>query len=238
MIGYRRNCAQMWWRATTLGCAALLAMAVNVSPAGALTLEIREFTVKIDKKLAGTYTMSISQGGRGWAQMEGHANVDVRFYLLGHYTYMYDGTEDWKDELLHLLKSKSDDDGTKYVVQADWQPDLPGLVVWSNGKQRVRQNNVWTTTYWRLPAQIQRQLLVKQRVNLLEVDTGNDLSGTLEYMGQQQVNVGGQLQNCDYYRLIGDKLNVKLWYDAKRRLAREESVEGSHTYVLEVKTIR
>jgi hypothetical protein len=236
MIGYRGNCAQAWWRAAILCSAVLLAM--TDSPAGALTLEIREFTVKIDKKLAGTYTMSISEGGKGWAQMVGHADVDVRFYLLGHYAYKYDGTEDWKDERLHLLKSKSNDDGAEYVVRADWRPDLPGLVVWSNGKQRVRPNDVWTTTYWRLPAHIQPQLLVKLSVSLLETDTGKDLRGTLEYMGQQQVNVAGQLQNCDYYRLTGDKLNVKLWFDAKRRLAREESVEGSHTYVLELKSIR
>ena len=229
MIGYRRHSAQRWSSLTGVSCAMALAMTVMCSVATAADPETREFAVYIDKKLAGTYTMTISQD-----KMEGHANVDVWFYLVGHYAYTYDGTETWKDNRLQTLASKCNDDGTRYAVQAQAQPDTNGLAVWVNRKQRMRQNDVWTTTYWRLPPKVNAQLGARQALSLLDADTGKDLSGTLEYMG----HVAGQWQSADHYRLTGDKLNVKLWYDASRRLVREESVEGKHSYVLQLKSIR
>ena len=41
-----------------------------------------------------------------------------------------------------------------------------------------------------------------------------------------------------YFRLTGEKLNVQLWYDAKKRLVREELVEDGHTMVLNLSSIR
>jgi hypothetical protein len=233
MIGYHGCSAQQGMKAAGALCALVLGLTVMCSAAEASDPEIRHFVVSIDKKLAGHYTMTISG-----ETMEAHANVDVRFYLVGHYAYKYDGTEKWKDDRLQTLASKCNDSGARYTVQAQVQPDANGLVVWTNGKQRTRQNDVWTTTYWRLPTYIKAQPGARQSVKLLDADTGNDLAGTLEYMGLQQVNVAGNLQNCEYYRLAGEKLDVKLWYDSSRRLVREESVEGKDSYILELKRIR
>jgi Family of unknown function (DUF6134) len=233
MIGYRGHSAQRWSSLAGVSCAGALAMIVMCSVATAADPETREFAVYIDKKLAGTYTMTISQD-----KMEGHANVDAYFYGVVHYVYRYDGTETWKDNHLQTLSSKCNDDGTRYAVQAQAQPGTSGLAVSVNSRQRVRQNDVWTTTYWRLPANVNAQIGARQAVNLLDADSGKDMSGTLEYKGQQQVYAAGGWQKADHYRLTGEKLNVKLWYDASRRLVREESVEGSHTYILQLKGIR
>ena len=46
---------------------------------------------------------------------------------------------------------------------------------------------------------------------------------------ERELNIAGQKQDYMYFRLTGVKLNVQLWYDAKKRLVREELVEDGHT---------
>jgi len=75
-------------------------------------------------------------------------------------------------------------------------------------------------------------------VHLLDADTGKDLTGTLQYAGKRELNIAGQKQDYMYFRLTGEKLNVQLWYDAKKRLVREELVEDGHTMVLNLSSIR
>jgi hypothetical protein len=199
----------------------------------AADVEIRDFRIKIDNKAAGSYTMSITEGREGKAVMTGLASIDVRIYLI-RYTYSYSGTETWRGNRLHILKSEANDDGKQYAVQAQAQSDQNSVVVWTNGKQRVTYGDVWTTTYWRLP----NPVAASQQVHLLDADTGKDILGTIQPLGKWQVNVAGQIQICDHYHITGDKLDVKLWYDARNRLVREELREDGHTMVMELTSIR
>jgi hypothetical protein len=192
--------------------------------------EVREFAVRVKGKPAGTYRMTITQRDDGTIQMEGEADVRVSF-LVKTYKYTYRGIEVWKDGRLMSLASSTNDDGKRFTVQATSQGD--GLHVTVNGARSILPSEVWTTTYWRLADAKYRD----QVVPLIDADTGKYLSATLKYHGKQQISVAGQVQECTHYSLTGGGLQVKLWYDGRERLVREESIEDGHPYVLELTRI-
>ena len=74
------------------------------------------------------------------------------------------------------------------------------------------------------------------QVESLDVDTGREFNGTLQYVGPGQLQVSGQALNVAHWRVIGDR-PVELFYDASERLVREEFVEDGHRTVLELKNV-
>jgi hypothetical protein len=147
------------------------------------------------------------------------------------YTYSYRGTEVWKDGKLVRLDSTSNDDGKRYTVAAMAEDN--SLRVKVNGQERTTSPEVWTTSYWRLPDARFRN----QAVPLLDADTGRDIRGNLQYLGTQQIQVAGKVQDCAHYRVTGG-VKVDLWYDQQERLVRQEALEDGHRIVLEITGIR
>jgi hypothetical protein len=193
--------------------------------------ETREFTVRIDGKPAGHYTMTINRQDDGTVIMAGEADIKVS-YLFVSYKYKYSGTEVWKEGNLLQLKSTCNDDGKKYAVTATLEG--MGLRVWINGKDHMTSADVWTTSFWRAPD----PHFYNQETPLLDADTGRDLTGTLKVLDPQGVHVAGAMQHCTHYKLTGAKLQEELWYDAQGRLARRVFVEDGHTTVLELAQVR
>jgi hypothetical protein len=188
--------------------------------------ETRVFTVFVDGKPAGEYRMTVRQEG-DTTTMTGVADVKISKYLVYTYVYNYRGTEVWKGERLMRFESATVDDKKHFNVTA-WA-DAGKLKVRANGQERVTQPDVWTTTYWRLPAGKFRN----QAVALLDADTGKDLNGTLRFSGMEAIRVTGRPMQCAHWRVTGGVL-VDLWYDGNERLVRQESVEDGHKTVLEL----
>src|SRR5579859_6493219 len=132
--------------------------------------ESRVFKVYVDQKPAGGYRMSIRQDGDS-ATMTAQANVRVSFLLVVSYVYTFNGSEAWKGDRLTRLDSNTVDDKKRFDVNAVADGDV--LRVRVNGAERTSPGNVWTTTYWRLPAARFRN----QAIPLLDADTGKDLAG-------------------------------------------------------------
>jgi hypothetical protein len=207
----------------------LAAVALALCPLAktvAANVEVRQFNNFIDGKYAGEYRMTITGQDDGTVTMEGQAKVDIRV-LLVHFTYNYRGKEVWKDGRLLRFDSSTNDNGKAFTVAAVAEP--AGLRVAVNNRERVSPLNVWVTTYWRLPDATARGAALP----LLDADSGRDLSGTLQYVGQSQVAVAGQLQDCVHYRVTGG-VQVDLWYDAQERLVRQEWVEENRRIVLQL----
>ncbi len=213
---------------------ALLAVVVLAAPkVRAADTEVREFSVSVDGKRAGQYTMTITRQDDGSSRMTAAAEIRLSFLAgLKTYTYAFGGTEVWaKDGRLLRLESNSNDDGKRFTVLAT--AEGKELRVRVNGQERTTRPDVWVTTYWRLPGADQRN----QAIALLDADTGKDIVARLQYVGPAQVNVAGQMQNMAHWRLSGGA-QVELWYDGAERLVREEFVEDGHRTVLELTQIR
>jgi hypothetical protein len=185
--------------------------------------ETRQFAIHVDGKPAGQYFMTITRGAGGVDTMSAQANVRVRV-LIKTYEYSYQGTEQWKDGRLLRLESNSNDDGKRYAVQA--AADGEALRVTVNGQTRMARADCWPTTHWKLPPSKYHN----NPVPLIDADTGKDLSGHLQYIGAQQLNVGGRAQNCYHFRVTGGPSPVDLWYDGNHRLVQEAfTVDGHRT---------
>jgi hypothetical protein len=221
-----------WGRWVVRGClgGVVLALLAFSSPVHAGSTETRVFKVTIDNKQAGDYAMTITQHDDGTVSMHGEAAVSVKMYYIKNYQYKYKGTEVWRGTQLTKLESEANDDGKQYKVVA-W-PVENGLRVWTNGKTRTAQGERWTTTYWRQPD----QSYWNQSLTLLDADTGKDIQSVLEHLGDEQRSVAGKWASCKAFRLR-DGVRVELWYDAQKRLVREESVEDGIKMVLELSSV-
>jgi hypothetical protein len=222
----RRGNARFIWTSAWLLWIGVVMLVPNLSRAVAADVEYRDFQVAIDGKPAGEYHLTINRRDDGTLVVTGQADVHVKYLAIYNYTYSYRGTETWKDGKLVRLDSTSNDDGKRFTVAA--RTDNNALQVTVNGQQRAVPADVWTTSCWRLPdAKYRNRALV-----LLDVDTGKEIAGTLQYVATGTLNVAGQAQDCAHYRVTGGT-QLELWYDAQERLVRQESLEQGHRMVLE-----
>ena len=121
----------------------------------------------------------------------GQADVKHKIGFVRSSTrYKYQGTEAWKDGRLLRLESTCNDDGKQHAVSATAEPEATRVK--ADGHERTTRPDVWTTSYWHLADAKFRN----QSVPLLDADTGKDITGTLQYIGTQQLNVTGQAENC------------------------------------------
>ncbi|HEV3262944.1 MAG TPA: DUF6134 family protein [Gemmataceae bacterium] len=202
----------------------------GVSQAVAAEVEHRDYQISVDGKPAGQYHMTIAHQDDGLVVVRGQARVDVRVLLI-RYRYTYRGTEVWQDGRLIHLDSTCNDDGKNFTVKA--HADADRLRVTSNGEERAVRPDVWTTSCWRLPAaQYRDRALV-----LLDVDTGREIAGHLQYVGKSKLDVAGQEQECVHYRVTGGK-RLELWFDSHEQLVRQESQESGQPYVLQITSVR
>jgi hypothetical protein len=192
--------------------------------------ETRIYRVLVDGKHGGEAHFTIERDDDGTTTVACDSDIRVRV-LIYTYRYNYRGREVWKDGRLRQFDSACNDDGKRFTVNA--VADAEGLRVRVNGRERRVRPDVWLTSYWSLPEPKLRHGVLA----LLDADTGRDLDGRLQSLGEQQIAIEGRLQNARHFRLTG-KVLVDLWYDAADRLVRQEWLEDGHRTVLELTGIR
>ncbi|HEY2251053.1 MAG TPA: DUF6134 family protein [Planctomycetaceae bacterium] len=197
-----------------------------------LERETREFKVSVDGKPRGKCTMQIHHRNDGSDKMSIDAGLSFDFVVY-KYRYHSTGTEIWKNDRLLELENTSDFNGTKYVLKA--VSGSNGLFSTVNGKKSQLAADAWVTSYWRLPEHLMAKN-APQSVSLLDSDKGQHLHGKLTYVGDETITVAGKRRSCVHYRIAGD-VRVELWYDAARRLVRQESVDDGHKTLLELTRI-
>lgn len=201
-------------------------------PAHADETEQRLYAVAVDGRPAGQCRMVISSRSDGALVMT--ADVTVRVKFLFTYSYAYQGTEVWKDGQLASLRSHCDDNGKRFDVSA--AAEGGGLHVRVNGKKRpVSPADAWTSSFWKLP---DRAGATTQRLTVLDVDRGQELVRRLDYLGAEDLDIAGRAQKCYHFRATGGPSAVDLWFDAQRRLVRQDFVEAGHHTVARLTEVR
>jgi hypothetical protein len=211
----------------------LLAAGCFVAPVtargDAASTETRQFHILVDGERCGTFRLTIASHPDGRDVVEGDAALELKYFL---YTFRYasKGVETWHSGRLLQLENAARYGGSKYEVTARRQGQE--LVVQTNGAQRRVRGDVWVTSYWREP----NAALVGQEIALLDADKGRTLTGKLQRLGKESIQVGGQGRECTHYRLQGE-VDVDLWYDAQSRLVRQHAVESGHKTQIELAEI-
>lgn len=206
------------------GMAAIL---LNGFPARAANEDVRQYQITVDNKRAGNSLLTIRDQGEEGILLSRQADVRVSIGGIIGYRFASHGSEVWKDGRLLRMESVCQHGMKRYAVTAGAERGAVRVRV--NDQDRLVNQNVWTTSYWRLPEARYRN----RSLPILDGDTGREILARLEYLGVDRVNVAGELQNCTHYRLSGG-VQADLWYDLQERLVRQESVEQGHRTVLEM----
>jgi hypothetical protein len=212
----------------TAATLAVLAVAGAVSRAG--DIETRDFAVLVSGKQSGEVHMTIHKQDNGSIQMRCDTDIKVPL-LIGSYKYVYRGLEVWKDKRLIRLDSNTDDNGKRFIVSA--VAEAGGLRLKVNNHERTIKSEVWLTSYWCLPD----PKLRGEVIPIIDADTGNDLSGKLQFVANEKRRVAGQETTLNHYKLTG-RVNVDLWYDGSERLVRQEWLEQGHKAMIELLRVR
>src|SRR5437588_6292884 len=77
--------------------AAAVVLALGPSPARAVETEVRQFTIQVDGKPAGSYQMTILRQIDGTVSLSAQSDVRVTLLAIPVYSYSYNGQEVWKD---------------------------------------------------------------------------------------------------------------------------------------------
>ncbi len=209
----------------------IAALLVLGAGARAADTEVREYSVSVDGKPSGKYTMTITKDDDGLVTMKCEAAVKVKVLGVTGYSYVYGGVEIWRDGRLVALQSNCNDDGKQFKVRADRDGD--NLKVTVNGQGKKVRGDVWLTTAWFLPEAKFRS----GPVPLMEADDAKEFNGTMRPVSAGTMNVAGQAMTCSRYLLMSSGPH-DLWYDESERMVRQEWTESGHKTVMELTRVK
>ncbi len=189
--------------------------------------EQRQFSILVDGKESGSLQITTLDQDDNSVYMSATAKVQVQ-HLLANYALTIEGQEWWKDGKLIGLKAFCNENGKRCELTVSQRGDQ--LAVRVNGVDRLCRPDVWPTSYWKLPD----ARFHNKPVPLLDVESGQERTGQLQYVGLKQLPIANQLLACYHFRVTSPGSAVDLWYDQHHRLVREEFTESGHRTIVQM----
>jgi len=214
----------------TFLCLAVIACSLPI-PARAAEMEHRIYTVTVDGKPAGEMKMTMQTLDDGTQLMAGQ-NVLTTKRGNDSFRSSYRGLETWKSGRLRKYEAFSDDDEKKRHLVGSSQDAKFRVTV--NGQRHDVRDDVWTTSFWFVPAISKKNV----DVALIDIDTGKESTARLEYIGAETRTVLGASLECGHYRVRGQTIQAELWYDGADRLLRSEVIAGGRKSVLDLNKLQ
>jgi Family of unknown function (DUF6134) len=193
--------------------------------------ETRIFRISVDGTERGQCTIQIRHRDDGTDWVGGNAGLLFNYYIY-KYRFNSSGTAIFSDGRLLQMDRTANFNGTEYHVTASATPQ--GLILETNGRSSLNSPELWSTTCYQLPKQWDAESSNGARtVIVLDADKGNRLLGRLQRVGDETLEVAGEQRPCVHYRVTGD-VDVHVWYDARLRLVRRQSIESGHKVLIDL----
>jgi hypothetical protein len=162
-----------------------------------------EFEVQLDGKPIGTHTFEVGAGTADARSIRSQASFDVRLLGITLYRYRHRAEEQWQGGCLQRIDALTSDNGRELKVRGERAAE--GFRLDAPKTQDLGSTCVTTYAYW------DPDRLLMQR-ELLNPQTGKLDSVRIEALGEEQLAVRGVRQAARRYRLLGDELDIELWY--------------------------
>jgi len=176
------------------------------------------FTVLLDNEEIGFHNF-IVENREDQQLIYSNARFDVKFLFFTAYTYEHSNVEQWRGQCLTKINAVTNDNGENYSVVGENSSD--GFIVKTEDAKNIYSSCVKTFAYWD-PSFLQTPLLLNSQ-------TGELVDVEVDYMGEDKLSVNGNDVAARKYRLLGEKLQIDLWYsDEDRWLALESLTESGH----------
>jgi len=211
-------------RVTTRLLLALALVWPSIQLAGPLDHQWR-FTVLLDGKPVGHHHVDLT-GSNGEVEYRSETRLDVKILFLTVFRYLHTDAESWRDDCLTRIESNTNNDGKPEFVRGS-RGDTSFVVATNKGSNQLTAPCVMTFAYWN-----PRILSASQ---LMNAQTGEYVPVRITDLGPDQVLVNGSPIPAERYAIVGDKLNIELWYAAEGRwvaLATTTEGGGRLQYVL------
>jgi hypothetical protein len=206
---------QKQWR--TIAAAVLLSAAATPVPAATTTLV---FDVFLNSRLVGSHQFDIETSD---VRQYIRSTADFRVRVLGVpvYHYHHEAREQWFNNCLTRMDSKTSDNGKLLVVTG--QQLRSGFQLSSPRNQTVGIACVASYAYWNIARLAGAPVLLNPQTGALDAIR-------LESLGEQTLTRNGRAEGARRYRLIGDKLAIDLWYSsAGKWIGLDSRVSGGRT---------
>jgi hypothetical protein len=196
--------------------------------------ETRLFRIFVDGTERGLCSMQIHHRDDGTDWVGGNAGLLFNYYVY-KYRFNSSGAAVFNDGRLIQMDRTANFNGTRYHVTATVEHN--GLVLETNGRSSLNSPELWSTTCYQLPKRWDAEASRGPRsIMVLDADKGVRLLGRLERVGDETLDVAGEQKSCVHYRVTGD-VDVHVWYDARLRLVRRQSVESGHKVLMDLTQI-
>lgn len=169
---------------------------------------VLDFTVLRNGSEVGRHEMLFRNEADG-LKIDIRTNVAVKVAFITAYRFEHEGHEVWQGGRLARLWSKTNDDGTKHVLDVTAGGD--DLVVMADGKEPQKSSTS-------IPASLWNERIVQQK-NILNTLDGTRMTIQVSDLGTESVVVKNTRVPARHYALTGD-LQRELWYDAQNVLVK------------------
>lgn len=169
---------------------------------------VLDFTVLRNGSEVGRHEMLFQNEPDG-LKIDIRTNVAVKVAFITAYRFEHEGHEVWRGGHLARLWSKTNDDGTKHVLDVTAGGD--NLVVMADGKEPEKSSTT-------IPASLWNERIVQQK-NILNTLDGSRMAIQVADLGIETVPVKNARVSARHYVISGD-LQRELWYDAQNVLVK------------------
>jgi len=160
------------------------------------------FEVLLDDKPIGEHRFEIDVSG-DQQRVTSEAEFEVDFLFITAYRYRHQSNELFRNGCLERLSSTTNDNGTRYQINGSAIGD--GFRVDSGEDIEQLEGCVKTFAYW--------DSAILQQPKLLNPQTGELESVSVQRRGPEQVEVNGGEIEANRFQLITDELTIDLWYN-------------------------
>ena len=182
-------------------------------PVAAMDEKHWSFKVYLDGKEIGFHNYHLTEVD-GIKRVVTEADFRVRFLFFTAYEYQHTNTEVWDGECLQAIESQTDVNGEKYTV--DGRRAAQAFELRAGDEQAEMHGCIKTFAYW------DPQFLQASR--LLNAQTGELMSVTVEEIGKRELNVQGEATLASGYRVLARDVDLQLWYDEHQRWLALQSI--------------
>ena len=188
----------------------LFLLLVGSAPLGALAQVLPygptlSFAVYRNGEQIGKHTLTFQQNG---SNLTVSTAVDLAVKMLGFtaYRYSHRAQETWAGDTFQSASTQTDDNGTKYTVQAKRTP--AGIDVQRSSGHEVMPTGVLPSSHWNV-----RQI---SQSSLLNTQNGNQAQVKVTPLGREKIKTASGWIDATHYRYSGD-VTKDQWFDDRGR---------------------
>ncbi|MEM7023192.1 MAG: DUF6134 family protein [Pseudomonadota bacterium] len=166
------------------------------------------FTVMRDGDPVGRHRFVFERYGDS-IEIQEATEITVSFASIPLYTFEYEGRQLWQDGRAVRIDAITDDNGEKYDISV--RDTDQGYVRTVNGRVDSFDESTAVLAFWNTDT--------LEHDSFFSAVEDKVLDAKFEFLGTEEIKVGGQKVETQHYRMVGDE-ERELWFDPDGHVAK------------------